>query len=268
MTEIQESNKIVEEIYQKFGTFSLPYQTDVRRFTENVKLLQWVAQCLPPKKGRLLDIASGPGLLVAAGQKVGFTSEGVDKYIFPQNDNTYFKIQEIEKLQQIWQGFGVTVQPWSYDEISSRYLAGSLQVITCDAFVEHLTESPRNLLTDAFKLLEPGGYFILTTPNLVSLLRRVRFMLGYSCMWDFKDYWQSDLFLGHRREFTVSEIEKMCQSTGFEVKQLYTKNVYPLGEIKKYGLVKIFVRSLISVFSRFVPNSGEIIYLVAQKPKG
>lgn len=44
------------------------------------------------------------------------------------------------------------------------------------------------------------------------------------------------------------------------------KNVYPSGSVAKYGIAKIILRTLVKIFTAIIPSSGEIIYLVAQKP--
>ncbi|MDJ0703825.1 MAG: methyltransferase domain-containing protein [Leptolyngbyaceae cyanobacterium MO_188.B28] len=49
-------------------------------------------------------------------------------------------------------------------------------LITCIEVVEHL-ENPGHLFHHVMKLLETNGYFLLTTPNLHSLICKLRFLL-------------------------------------------------------------------------------------------
>jgi 2-polyprenyl-3-methyl-5-hydroxy-6-metoxy-1,4-benzoquinol methylase len=52
----------------------------------------------------------------------------------------------------------------------------TFQLITCIEVIEHL-ENPGRLFYNVLKLLEPDGYFLLTTPNLHSVVCRLRLLL-------------------------------------------------------------------------------------------
>ncbi len=254
---------MLKEVYKSFGVFADYYKVDFHRFLESLYLIKEAVRLRGPAK--LLDIACGPGILVAATKQLGFDSTGVDKYIFPDNKNRYFNINDIDNLKQIWARYDINILPLDYQELEEKIKSQIFDVITSDCVIEHLTKSPKVFFSVTRRLLKDGGYFLMTTPNLTSLLRRIRFLCGYSCMWDFSDYWQADLFLGHTREFTVSEIEKMCLESGFKIIKLYTKNVFPTGSLHKIGLLRKVIRLIAVALSRVVPHSGDMVYLLAQK---
>ena len=59
------------------------------------------------------------------------------------------------------------------------YDAESFDLVTCIEVVEHL-ENHRRLFADVHRVLRPGGRFVFTTPNVLSLKSRVTFLLtGY-----------------------------------------------------------------------------------------
>jgi len=54
----------------------------------------------------------------------------------------------------------------------------SFDAIFCGETLEHLFD-PDHLIEEAFRVLKPGGLFIVTTPNLASLYNRVSLLLGF-----------------------------------------------------------------------------------------
>lgn len=78
--------------------------------------------------------------------------------------------------------------------------------------IEHLFDT-RLFLAECFRILRPGGVLILTTPNLVTLKDRFRFLLGHSPrqVSPFHRY----LYL-HIRPFTRGTLEQGLLETGFQ----------------------------------------------------
>ena len=258
----QKNKKLLQTVYNDFGNFTDLYQADFSRFCEELCFLE---SNLRDKKGKLLDIACGPGILSAALSSAGFEVTGADKYIFPEHQYNYFNIKDIESLKLLWNKYKIKVVGEDYLNLPKHFSSESFEVIVCDAFVEHLSISPRHLFNIAHGLLKKDGNFLLTTPNVVSALKRFRFLAGKSCLWDIKEFWRADLFLGHHREYTIEELKFMCAEAGFEVVDIKTKNVFPLGDFRKNGLKNFVGRLFSRLISYVLPNSGEMIYLLARK---
>ena len=55
------------------------------------------------------------------------------------------------------------------------YLDGRFSLVTCIETIEHL-EQTRSLLREIFRVLEPGGLAVITTPNILNLRSRWRFL--------------------------------------------------------------------------------------------
>lgn len=84
--------------------------------------------------------------------------------------------------------YGIDKDPDRFHATKGQFIAADLdyedsiladktfQLITSIEVIEHL-ENPGRLLYHVSKLLEPEGYFLLTTPNLNSVLCRLRLLL-------------------------------------------------------------------------------------------
>jgi len=66
------------------------------------------------------------------------------------------------------------------------------------------------VLSKINRALKPGGVLILTTPNIASLFRRARLLLGVQPIYQY-----------HVREYTMSEVVALLREAGFEIIKTY-----------------------------------------------
>jgi len=95
----------------------------------------------------------------------------------------------------------------------------SIDVITCFHSLEHWHHSPKPLFAEIKRVLKPGGYIILATPNAANLRKRLFVPLGRN-IWSPLAEWYHDgdpVFRGHVREPIVSELHQLLAWNQFEV---------------------------------------------------
>ena len=73
------------------------------------------------------------------------------------------------------------------------------------------------VLSEINKSLKPSGYLILTTPNIASLFRRLRLILG-----------KQPIYRYHVREYTMPEILTMLEEARFKPVEFYYSAVNDL----------------------------------------
>jgi SAM-dependent methyltransferase len=66
------------------------------------------------------------------------------------------------------------------------------------------------ILSKISRALKPGGVLVLTTPNIASLFRRLRLLLGIQPIYHY-----------HIREYTMKEVVSLLRGAGFEVIKVY-----------------------------------------------
>lgn len=71
--------------------------------------------------------------------------------------------------------------------------------------LEHLNRWPEHIINDIHKLIKPGGYLLMSTPNLVRLSNRFRMLLGRPPNNPFK---YTDAGEHHVREYTLGELKE------------------------------------------------------------
>ena len=150
--------------------------------------------------------------------------------------------------------------------------------VDCAVFTEVLEHlNPyyvSHAMSEINKVLKLGGKLILTTPNIASLFRRLRLLLGIQPQ-----------YVTHVHEYTKKEVEELLKKHGFRViKSLYSEindltlvNAEP-GEhmkIKSYrDLLKLAVRrptelnilrALAYPLVKVIPSLRMLVAIVAEK---
>ena len=87
--------------------------------------------------------------------------------------------------------------------------------------LEHLHDSPRDLVLDLLGTAKPESLFFATVPNAVNIRKRVCVVLGKTNHIQFeKYYWSPYPWRGHIREYTRNDLVKLARYLDLEVLEL------------------------------------------------
>ena len=112
-----------------------------------------------PLPGEALDIGSSKGeLITAIRARFGLRTSACDYTDTLRKDST----QRVEIVD--------------LNAGKLPYLDGRFCLITCVETIEHL-EQTRSLFREIFRVLEPGGLAVITTPNTLNLRSRMRYLM-------------------------------------------------------------------------------------------
>jgi hypothetical protein len=144
----------------------------------------------------------------------------------------------------------------------------SADVVLCTEIIEHLDYSDTiELMRSCWVALKPGGLLIVTTPNAVYLGHRVLFALGY---WDFLHFNDDPAhvdqgLVGHTIYYDGKRITRLLKALNFINVRASTFNAgHGPGEYRNV-LTRAAAISLRAI-SRIVPSSGQVLYVLAQRP--
>jgi len=136
--------------------------------------------------------------------------------------------------------------------------------------IEHLPNSPKPVLSEIRRILVPGGWLILTTPNLVSIKNRMYFLRGHSCRESIESFYKMEgyplgsVYRGHNREYTRKEVEYMLGQENFTIVKSMTCDFHHLNHI--YTGIKNLILNVIKPLSKKLsPDMGEATVILAHR---
>jgi len=143
------------------------------------------------------------------------------------------------------------------------YPDGHFSTVLCCELIEHLSEDPMHLMSEASRILKPGGHLVLTTPNAAGLRGISAILQGYHPGF-FHAYIRpaesGEVEARHNREYTPREIHKLLENSGFEVALLETGEFRDLPH-PEYG----WVLHLLARYRLETELRGDGIYAVGRK---
>jgi SAM-dependent methyltransferase len=160
----------------------------LRRF---VTSLEWI----PEGTGRIIDPAPGNGLFLELLRR--------------------FRDYEVEAPGF----FNLEKEPASYPD-------SAFDGVVLMEVLEHFTVDPMYALSELNRILRPGGFLMLTTPNLASWVSLIN-LINYETTYIYGLFERHHCPDRHNREYTVHEVGKLAEAAGFRIERLEGITVYP-----------------------------------------
>jgi SAM-dependent methyltransferase len=176
-----------------------------------------VAEHLPPG-GRILDVGAGPCDKTAVLARLGYRCAATDDL----RDDWHLVPGHREKIQAFAAGAGVDFRPAAAGagapSLGEQFAGQQFDMLTLNDVLEHLHDSPRDLLVDLLGLVRPGGLLLVTVPNAVAVRKRVAVVRGRTNLAPFASYyWSQGAWRGHVREYTRGDLAGLACFLGLEV---------------------------------------------------
>lgn len=124
-------------------------------------------------------------------------------------------------------GFNVERDVWALPEESFDL------VIACE-IVEHLAMDPMALFAGANRVLQPGGYFFVSTPNaacIQNFLKLGRLLPPGIAQQFRRPMGLSRIYERHNREYTPFTIGEMMKAAGFEIVIMETDSAFAVNDL-------------------------------------
>jgi 2-polyprenyl-3-methyl-5-hydroxy-6-metoxy-1,4-benzoquinol methylase len=150
-------------------------------------------------RGRLLDIGCGGGELAQLLRECGWQVHGVEREA---------------SLAARAEARGIAVRTADFGEAPLPWDAGAFEAVVAGEVIEHVVDTD-HLLSEAARVLRPGGALVITTPNLASLENRIRLLLGCYPMW--MDHRVAGT--GHLRYYTPGLLRAQLAQHGLRVEE-------------------------------------------------
>lgn len=203
----------------------------------------------PP--ARVLDLGAGQGALSIQLLRAGFHLEACD--FFPEN----FKVSEIACQQA-----DITQQ--------LPYSDQSFDIVVAVEVTEHVADHSR-LFAEVFRILKPGGRFYVTTPNILSLKSRLRFLAGgFFYSFEPLDPHRTD-GLQHVASLTANQYDYRGQLAGFEPVKIFTDKLQKTSLWFSFLLFPLLFLAPVARKTSYLHNRrvllwGRLLFLLFTKP--
>ena len=106
------------------------------------------------------------------------------------------------------------------DNDSLPYKDDQFSLIVISEVLEHLTGDPVNILSEIYRVLKPGGYLLLTTPNVLRIQNIISLLIGKNIYFGLDQLKNSSqksgtIYFRHNREYFSKELLILLKSSGF-----------------------------------------------------
>jgi 2-polyprenyl-3-methyl-5-hydroxy-6-metoxy-1,4-benzoquinol methylase len=158
-----------------------------------------------PRDARVLDLAAGTGAWLAR-----------------LRDGGYRDLSAVELNVAGFHFDGVTPRPIDLNTEFAGAFDAPFGLVTAVEIIEHL-DAPRHFVRNVRDVLAPGGYFLLTTPNVAHWVGRVRFAMSGSLRhFRINDYH----YQRHISPITDVQMRLMLEEVGFDVVESTTAGTF------------------------------------------
>ncbi len=247
-------SKIDRAIEDVAAMFPFPgYMDSQARGKMAYRSIAGVAEQFITPGSRILDFGCGPCDHAAVLQRLGFSCAGYDDL----GDGWHLRDGNRERIMKFAAATGVDLRVADGGPIP--FPEQSFDVIMLNDVLEHLHDSPRELLCDLLRLAVPSGLLLITVPNAVNIRKRLAVLCGRTNLPPFEDYyWQEGRWRGHVREYVLGDLAHLAQYLQVEI-------ILLRGCDHMLGRVPDWARAAYLAVTRLFPGWKDSLMLLGQK---
>ena len=206
----------------------------------------------------ILDFGAGPCDTAALLQRLGYRCFACDDL----DDDWHGIGQNRQKILKFAAEQGVLFEHMKEPRLPDSYAPQFFDMAMLHAVIEHLHDSPRELLNDILQVVRSGGLLFLTVPNAANLRKRLDVLRGRTSLPRFDSYyWNPGPWRGHVREYVKGDLALLSEYLGLECLELRACD--QMLEIVPHGIKRMYI-----LLTKLFPGLKDSWLLVARKPDG
>ncbi len=223
VTEMSSLEKAIDDVWKAF-----PFDNYLIEMAAHAYICNLVSQRLLPGGGRVLDVGAGSCDKTGVVARMGYECEACDDL-----EDPWHQLEDNRsRIRAFAQAMGVTLHEGKAEDLLPGL--GPFDLVMLNDIIEHLHESPRDLLNLSIACLREGGWCVITMPKSVNLRKRLSVLFGRTNYPPAIQFFESKgRWRGHVREWTPAE-------TG--------------GLLRWMGLVSVTVETFHGMLGRKLPS--------------
>lgn len=164
----------------------------------------------------ILDVGCGPCDKTAILQFLGYRCYGYDDL----QDDWHNLPGSKDKIMSFARECGIDFRLAHNDILP--FEKNSFDMIMLNDILEHLHNSPRDLLNDLLELAKTEALLFVTVPNIVNIRKRIDILFGKTNLGSYETYyWYPGSWRGHVREYAKKDLIKLSKYLGLDVLELH-----------------------------------------------
>jgi SAM-dependent methyltransferase len=196
-----------------------PLPNYIERVADSMRTVATAVEKILPTGASILDFGSGPCDKVAVLQNLGYQCSAFDDLQDPWHQAG----QNRRKILDFARDQGIDLRLKRDDSAFLPWRPGTFDLVMLNDVLEHLHDSPRQLLLDLLRLVRPEGYVLVTVPSAVNIRKRLALMRGKTNLPAFNMfYWSPTPWRGHVREYVRDDLRQLARYLDLEVAELRT----------------------------------------------
>jgi len=203
---------------------------------------------------KILDFGSGPCDKTAVIQCAGYECSAFDDLL----DDWHRKEDNLNKIIEFTKKFNIDFRlaEDGYLPFPKNYF----DMIMAHGVLEHLHDSPRNILNDLCELLKPNGLLFITVPNAVNIRKRISVLRGKTNLPSYETYyWYPGSWRGHVREYVKEDLDLLSKYLNLKILELHSCH-------HMIHRVPQKIRPIYLLLTKIFPGWRDSWLLVAKKP--
>lgn len=158
----------------------------------------------------LLDIGCGSGELLKLAEN--------------KNIKHLFGVDGVKEALESCQGIQAVIKQVDLNNEKLPFPDDFFNGVTCLEVLEHLY-APQSIISEIYRVLQPGRWAVISVPNPYHLLMRLRILFGANAS-------APEVTGGHIKFFRTSDIQKMCSRGGFD--EVHLEGIPSPRSLRKY----------------------------------